>query len=226
MAILFDLDGTLLDTAPDFHNSINLLLKKENRPSVSYELIRPVVSFGSSRMVTTAFDLDIENNAADKAYHQLLLPQFLEIYRETNFRLTKAFPGIDDMLDEIEQLNLPWGIVTNKPKAFTDPLLKVAGYFNRTNCVVSGDTTAYSKPDPTPLNYACDLLNVTAKNCVYIGDAATDVQAGKAAGMATIIAAFGYIPDDVHVNSWQADHIAHSPNEILTWIKQWSKQAK
>lgn len=217
MTILFDLDGTLLDTSFDIHDALNLLLLEEGRAAVPYAELRPLISFGSIRMLEYAFKAAREDVIK-------LQPRFLELYRQTNFQRTTAFPGIDSMLLALEDMHISWGIVTNKIKSLTEPLLQATGYFKRSSCVVCGDTTSKSKPHPEPLYYACDLLKITPQQCLYVGDSATDIQAGKAAGMATMAVAFGYIPTGVSIHDWQADYIATTATEILPWVKKWSKQ--
>jgi len=226
MAILFDLDGTLLDTGPDIHRSVNAVLALENRAPVDYMEVRQNISYGGAKILEAALKLDIKNNPADKLYLDKLLPVFFEIHLASDCKLTTTFPGIDELLNSLEELQLPWGIVTNKTQALTEPLLEVTGHHKRSACVVFGDTTAHLKPHPASLHYACDLLQVKTSDCVYVGDAATDIQAGKAAGMQTIAAAFGYVPPTVQVSDWQADHIATTASEILPWIKQWLKRIK
>ncbi len=224
MAILFDLDGTLLDTSYDIHDAVNALLREERRDLVSYDAVRSIISFGGKKILAHAFNLDPQNSELDKQYLEVLTPRFLELYRQTNFVRTKAFPGIDQLLTDLEQLKLTWGIVTNKVQALTDPLLKLTGYYDRSACIVSGDTTNNPKPHPEPLHYACNILQDKAHNCVYVGDSESDIQAGKSAGMTTIAVSFGYIPPNVSVSNWQADYIANSAAEILPWVKKWSEK--
>jgi len=224
MAILFDLDGTLLDTGPDIHKSVNILLEQENKAPVEYSLVRSLISYGGARIVEAAFNLDIKNNPEHELYLQQLMPVFFEIHTQNDAKLTKPFPGISTLLVDLENMNLPWGIVTNKTKVLTEPLLTRTGYLNNSACIVCGDTTSYLKPHPASLNYACELLKVRPKDCVYIGDAETDIQAGKAAGMQTIAAGFGYVPPHSSTDAWQADHVVKDASEILPWIRQWLKK--
>lgn len=225
MAILFDLDGTLLDTSLDFHTATNLVLQAENLPTVDYACIRRNISFGSKRILEGALNFDMDHNPQHDAYLEKLLPKFLHEYAQTKFQNTKAFPGIDVLLQDLEAANLTWGIVTNKIQALTEPLLKTTGYFQRSACIVCGDTTPKAKPAPEPLWHACELLQVSPADCIFIGDSINDITAGKAAGMRTIAAAFGFIPEDVQITDWQADAIVHSPHEILPWIQRWVKPA-
>ena len=220
MAILFDLDGTLLDTSQDFHIAMNRVLLAENKPTADYATIRRNISFGSKMIIAGALNLDIKNIEHQK-YIDELLPRFIAEYAQTNFSRTVAFNGIDDLLFALETANLTWGIVTNKRQALTEPLLLATGYFKRSDCIVCGDTTARAKPAPDPLLHACKMLNVDPKDCIFIGDSINDITAGKAAGMRTIAAAFGFIPEDVKISDWQADAIVNSPDEILPWIRKW-----
>lgn len=220
MAILFDLDGTLLDTSQDFYVAMNRVLEAENKPAADYAAIRRNISFGSKMIIAGALNLDVQNNEHQK-YIEELLPKFIDQYIQTKFINTVAFQGIDDLLKTLEDANLSWGIVTNKRQALTEPLLTTTGYLKRSACVVCGDTTAKAKPAPDPLFHACKMLNVKPENCIFIGDSVNDIIAGKAAGMRTIAAAFGFIPEDVNINDWQADAVVNSPNEILPWIKKW-----
>lgn len=223
MTILFDLDGTLLDTSQDFYIAINKVLDAEKRPIADYTIIRDAISFGSKRIIAAAFQNENLDDAESDAHIERLLPQFLDYYAATEFKNTFAFTGIDALLDSIEQANMRWGIVTNKRQILTEPLLKNTGYLARSACIVCGDTTSRPKPAPDPLLHACKLLNVKPEECIFIGDSINDILAGKAAGMRTIAAAFGFIPRDVQVEDWQADAIVHRPDEIFPWIQKWQK---
>lgn len=223
MAILFDLDGTLLDTSRDFHIAINKVLHTQNRAPADYDAMRDAISFGSKRIIaSTLLNQDLSEEESN-AYIEQVLPEFLKHYADTEFKNTMPFPGIDALLNSIEAANLRWGIVTNKNTVLTEPLLRNTGYLDRSSCLVCGDTTPHPKPAPDPLFHACKLLNTTPDECIFIGDSINDILAGKAAGMRTIAAAFGFIPRNVDVKDWQADAIAHSPDEILPWIQKWLK---
>lgn len=215
MAVLFDLDGTLLDTAPDFHTAINRQLAAYGKPPLPFERIRPLVSLGSLRVVQEAFSETTSSEAIEA-----LRKDFLLLYRETNFLDTKPFPGIEQVLTSLEEANILWGIVTNKPERLTLPLVKRLGYDKRAACIISGDTISKAKPHPEPLLHACQLMNVTPEACLYIGDAERDMVAGKAAGMKTLAALFGYIPQQEDIQKWPFDDTVDTPEEILPWIKQ------
>lgn len=221
MAILFDLDGTLLDTSHDLYSAASKVFDEEKLPTIDYATFRSHISFGAKKILNAVLSLDSATETEHAAYIDYLLPKFLTYYSDTKFKNTLAFTGIEELLHSLETSNITWGIVTNKAQALTEPLLKQIGYLERSACVVCGDTTSKSKPHPEPLLYACNLINVNPTDCIYIGDAATDVQAGKAAGMRTIAAGFGFIPNGVSPATWQADALVNSPAEILPWIKKW-----
>lgn len=210
MAILFDFDGTLFDTSHDIHAAVNQLLKEQNKPAIDYALVRGLVSQGSKAILEKVTELPEEHRA-----------RLLEICLEHNFPKSLPFPGIDELLSTLDKKSIPWGIVTNRSTAMTMPILECKGYAERPHCIVCGDTTDKSKPHPKPLLHAANLLNKQPENCVYIGDAKTDIDAGKAAGMQTVAAGFGFINPAEPVYSWQADYIVNSPADILPWIETW-----
>jgi phosphoglycolate phosphatase len=211
-ALLLDLDGTLLDTAPDMGGALNLLRVEAGREPLPLAGIRPVVSHGAIRLVSMGFP-----EATGDEFERLRL-RFLELYSQNLAHRTELFPGIEPVLDELERLGLPWGVVTNKPGWLTDPLLATLGLDRRASCVVSGDTVAERKPHPLPLLHAADLVGVAPAHCVYVGDAERDIQAGRAAGMTTVVAAYGYISNDEDPAAWQATGIVAEPGELLEWV--------
>lgn len=221
MAILFDLDGTLLDTSHDLYTAASRVFAEEKLPAIDYAIFKSHISFGAKRILNAILAVNSEIETEQEAYIDYLMPKFLSYYSDTKFQNTLAFAGIEELLCSLEASNITWGIVTNKARALTEPLLKQIGYLERSACLVCGDTTTKSKPHPEPLLYACNLIKVNPTDCIYIGDAATDVQAGKAAGMRTIAAGFGFIPINISPATWQADALVNSPAEILPWIKQW-----
>lgn len=210
MAILFDFDGTLFDTSHDIHAAVNQLLKEQNKPEVDYAAVRTLISEGSKAILAKVTEFPEEHRA-----------RLLEICLEHDFPKSLPFPGIEELLSTLDRKSIPWGIVTNRSTALTMPILERRGYTNRPHCVVCGDTTDKSKPHPKPLLHAANLLNILPQKCVYIGDAKTDIEAGKAAGMHTVAAGFGFINPAEPITSWQADHIVNSPVDILPWIEQW-----
>jgi len=211
--ILFDLDGTLADTAPDLAYALNTLLAEHGKPSLPYESIRPVASHGAAALIELGFGIP-----SNEPRFAPLRERFLEIYRAHLTRGTRLFPGMAALLDALVARGLNWGIVTNKPAFLTDPLVSQLGLNGDAACVVSGDTTANRKPHPEPMLHACKLAGSKAEECLYVGDAARDIQAGRSAGMKTLVALFGYIGEQDDPTSWGADGLIHAPREILDWL--------
>ncbi len=211
--VLFDLDGTLADTAPDLAFALNTVLQEQGGAPLPFEAIRPVVSHGGTALIRLGFDIE----PGTAAFEPLRL-RLLDIYREHLARHTRLFPGIEELLGAIEQRGMNWGVVTNKPAWLTDPLLEQIGLSARAACVVSGDTVAERKPHPAPMLHACRLAGSEAHQCLYVGDAARDIEAGKRAGMKTLVALFGYIGEDEQPASWGADGMIAHPAELLDWI--------
>ena len=211
-ALLLDLDGTLLDTAPDMGGALNLLRAEHGLEPLPANVIRPVVSHGAMRLVALGFP-----EATGDAFEALRL-RFLELYAANLAVGTRLFPGFDDVLESLESRGLPWGIVTNKPGWLTDPLLAALGLDRRAACAVSGDTVAERKPHPLPLLHAARLVGVEPAQCVYVGDAERDIQAGRAAGMTTVVAAYGYISAEEDPRQWQPHGVVTSPDELLQWM--------
>lgn len=219
MPVLFDLDGTLLDTAPDFAHVLNQMRAEHQLPPLSLEAIKPAVSEGLAALIQLAFNLPTEHSQ-----HGYLSEQFLKRYETNPCRFTKPFPGILALLANLEQHAIPWGIVTNKKKALTESILKTLQFIDRASCIVCGDSTPYLKPHPASLLFACKALNVPPAHCVYIGDAERDIQAGHSAGMTTIGALFGYITTIEEAFQWNADYYVNTANDIYPWIQQWYKK--
>ena len=211
-AVLFDLDGTLLDTAPDMVGALNALRGEHELAPLPYEPVRAAVSHGAARVVKTGFpDADLETAAA-------LQRRFLDIYRGALSSRTRLFPGMDEVLAALARRRLKAGIVTNKPAWLTDPLLGELGLRQRFECVVSGDTVAERKPHPLPLLHAATLAGVAAGECVYVGDAERDVQAAHAAGMAALVANYGYLLADEDSAAWGADGYMEQASDLLRWL--------
>jgi 2-phosphoglycolate phosphatase len=212
-AFLFDLDGTLLDTAPDMIGALNRLLREEQQTEVTPGAARRHVSHGAARLVKIGFP------AADGAEFERLRLRFLDLYAAGIAQQTSLFAGLADVLETLERERVPWGIVTNKPGWLTEPLLRQLALHERAACIVSGDTVAERKPHPLPLLHAAECLGIVPTACVYVGDAERDIQAGRAAGMRTIAAAYGYIGSDEDPQAWGPDAIVGSPLELLSWIR-------
>jgi N-acetyl-D-muramate 6-phosphate phosphatase len=212
-AVLFDLDGTLLDTAPDMAGALNALRQERQLAPLPFAAIRSAVSHGSARVVKEGFP------DADPESHLRLQQRFLEIYRGTLSRETRLFSGMDEVLDELANLRIKSGIVTNKPAWLTDPLLADLRLRPRFACVVSGDTLAERKPHPLPLLHAAALAEVSPSECIYVGDAERDVQAAHRAAMPALVANYGYLRADENSTDWGADGYLNQPLDLLDWLK-------
>lgn len=211
-AVLFDLDGTLLDTAPDMAGALNELRREEGLAPLPFESLRPHVSHGSVRLVSVGFGI------GPGAEHERLRLRFLDVYRACLADRTRPFDGMEAVLERIEQAGLAWGVVTNKPGWLTEPLLEALGLSRRAGCVVSGDTLPVRKPHPGPLLHAAGRLRLAPAECTYVGDAERDIEAGRAAGMCTVVAAFGYLGADDDPAAWQPDGVVHAPGDLIAWL--------
>jgi phosphoglycolate phosphatase len=212
-AVLFDLDGTLADTAPDLGGTVNMLLREEGRPAHELAVLRPYVSQGVRGMLKAGFGIDTKHPDYER-----LANRFLSIYAERLCAETRLFEGIPELLIFLEKAGFGWGIVTNKRQRFTDPLIELLSLAGRTNCVVSGDTTAEPKPSPLPILHACQLLRCTPDRAVYVGDDIRDIQAGRAAGCMTVAVSYGYLGDSGALESWGADLIIDHPSELVSFL--------
>jgi phosphoglycolate phosphatase len=201
-AVFFDLDGTLVDTAPDMVSILCDLLKDNGFGPLPYATARASVSNGAAGLIKLAFP------GIDDVGRQRLHRDYLERYEQAVCVGSIVYPGLLEVLDQLESEGRPWGVVTNKPRRMTEPLLAELGLAGRAACIVSGDTLPQRKPDPAPLLLASRLAGVTPARSVYIGDAERDIAAGRAAGMATIAAAYGYIVAGDDPARWHADRIA------------------
>jgi len=209
--VLFDLDGTFADTAPDLAHALNRTLAEQQRPALPFEHIRPVVSLGGIALIRLGFpDVDEGDPRFERYRHR-----FLDIYLEDIAGHTCLFPGIAEVLARLESRHRRWGIVTNKPAWLTNPLLQALDLTRRACCVVSGDTLPRRKPHPDPLLHACSLAGVEPAATVYVGDARRDVEAGHGAGMPVIVARYGYIPTDEDPAAWGGEAMIDSPLDLL-----------
>lgn len=211
-ALLLDLDGTLLDTAPDMANALNVLLVEEQRAPLPFAQIRPVVSHGSAGLIRLAF------GTPDDLERQRLVARFLAIYRAALAVHSQPFAGFTELLQQVRTSGLRWGIVTNKPAWLTDPLLAALRLDVQADCVISGDTTSERKPHPLPLLHAAQLIGLSPEECVYVGDAERDIQSARAAGMASLVALWGYIADTDRPHEWQADDMIDWPEHLHEWL--------
>ena len=209
-AVLFDLDGTLIDSAPDLAGAGNDLRAVRGLAPVAYERFRPMVGAGARGMIKIALDLGPQDSSFEE-----LRDEFLGLYQARMTRLTALFPGCVPMLAALDAHPMPWGIVTNKARRFTDPLVRALALDRRAAAVVSGDTTPHPKPHPAPLLEAARQMRVEPSACLYVGDDLRDVQAGRAAGMRTVAVAWGYLGEGEPISAWGADHVIEEPDELL-----------
>ena len=212
-AVLFDLDGTLADTAPDLANALNKVRAEIGLTPLPLERIRPHVSHGSYAIAEFGFSLP-----RDHVEFEPLRARLLDHYLAAVADQTTLFPQMAELLESLEDNGIRWGVVTNKPKRYTDPLMEGLGLTHRAACIISGDSTPYRKPHPGSLLQACSLANCLPQHCLYVGDAQRDIEAGLAAGSRTLVALFGYIREDDVPATWGAHGMVQSPAEILDWI--------
>jgi N-acetyl-D-muramate 6-phosphate phosphatase len=212
-AVLFDLDGTLVDSAPDLAGAANELRAAHGLPDMAFEQLRPMVGSGARGMLHAAFGI-----GPDDAQFEVLRTDFLARYEARILRETRVFERMQPVLDVLEARGLPWGIVTNKVARFSVPLVEGLGLMQRCAVLISGDSTAYAKPHPQPLLEAASRLGLAPQRCVYIGDDRRDVQAGRSALMPTLAAAWGYLGRGESVHDWNADAVLAHPGELLNWL--------
>lgn len=211
--VLFDLDGTLVDTAPDLAAAANRQRAEQGLGPLPIEELRPMASHGARGMIGRAL-----GRAPGDADYEALRLQFLAYYEQALCVHSRLFDGIDQTLGALEGSGVRWGIVTNKLARFTAPLVEQLGLAERAACVVSGDTTPHAKPHPAPLVHAIAQARATAAASIYVGDDLRDIQAGRAAGVATVIAAYGYLGADADIRRWGGDHIIERPIDLLALI--------
>ena len=213
--ILFDLDGTLVDTAPDLAHALNLQLIQHGKAPLPYENIRPFASHGSRGLVGLGFGITPQDDSFIE-----MRDEYLSLYESVYMRSPVLLLGIAELLQAIESKGLTWGVVTNKPRRFTIGLIESMrlNLENRAACIVCGDDAPQPKPSPATLMMACKQVGVESKNCMYVGDAERDMIAGKAAGMQTVVALFGYIDVTDKPAEWGADMMIHVPHDLLRFI--------
>lgn len=211
-AVLFDLDGTLLDTAPDLGAALNAVCEQYERPAINAELFTPVASHGSRGLLKLAFADDYDLMETE------LRHAFLSAYKDNIATHTRPYPGVLQLLALLQRESIKIAIVTNKPEKLTQQLLPHFPEFKAIEVVVSGDTLSVAKPSPEPLFHAAEKLGVAPMDCLYVGDAERDIEAGRNAGMVTVLAEYGYISNDDQPQRWQADYHITSPLELLTLL--------
>jgi phosphoglycolate phosphatase len=214
-AVMFDLDGTLLDTAPDFIAVVNTLLQENKRDELPHHIIRASVSNGSKAMVMMAFAIEETHEN-----FQPLRARLLELYTQHIAVFTKPFPGIQDLLDKLAKHNIAWGIATNKPAAYTAPLMEQLNMLPAPAIVICPDHVQDSKPHPESLFLAAKELGCTPQEIIYIGDHQRDIECGKRAESITIAAAYGYVGDE-NIDNWQADYRVERAEEIWPIIQKY-----
>ncbi|MBL8517883.1 MAG: phosphoglycolate phosphatase [Betaproteobacteria bacterium] len=212
-AVLFDLDGTLLDTAPDMARALNAMRSRRGMPPLPVANIRTHVGSGARGMLLVGFGLKPED-----ADFPALRTEFLDHYEQDVYAETVLFPGMPDLLARLDQANVSWGIVTNKASRFTLPLLDAMGLREHAACVVCGDTTPHAKPHPEPLLHACRELDVTPASALYVGDDLRDVQAARAANIRVLAAAWGYLGTGDPPEDWQADAVIAHAGEVAAHL--------
>ncbi|MBY6062978.1 HAD family hydrolase [Pseudidiomarina sediminum] len=212
-AVLFDLDGTLLDTAPDLCAALNTVLHAEGRPALDLATARLQATHGSRSLLDYAF------GDTDAARRQQLRQAFLTAYQQAIAVHTCYYQGITEVLAHLQQAEIPTAIVTNKPGALTEQLVPYFPELHHISVRVAGDTLAVAKPHPEPLLLAADQLGIAAENCWYVGDAETDIIAGRTAGMRTALASYGYCAPNAALETWGADWILRAPNDLLQLLR-------
>lgn len=213
-AVLFDLDGTLLDTGPEFYHIALQLLEKHAVAPLDYEEFRETVSDGARGMVKTAFRID----EIDPRF-ELLRKEFLELYTQQLATRTELFAGMNDVLDFAEGNGMSWGVVTNKPSAFAEPLLKKLNLLERCAVLVCPDHVSVSKPNPEGLYLACDKIGCSIDEAIYLGDHRRDIDSAHNARMTSIACSFGYVHGDDPCENWNADYIVHDALQIISILQ-------
>jgi N-acetyl-D-muramate 6-phosphate phosphatase len=217
--VLFDLDGTLLDTSQDMAKALNQLLIERGRKSLPYEQIRPQVSHGARGLLKLGFDME----PTDPAFTPFR-DRYLALYEQCMLEQTQLFEGLNEVLAYCEQHELRWGVVTNKPGYLTRAVMEHLHLWQRAACVVAGDCLPQRKPDPAPMHHASQMAGVDSQACCYVGDAERDIEAGRRAGMRTICALWGFIDADEQPQNWQADHYLQRGDELIALIDLWRHQ--
>lgn len=212
-AVLFDLDGTLIDSAPDLGAAADKMRTDRGLPSLPAQRYRPMAGAGARGLLAEAFGM-----TPDHADFAQMREEFFQNYAARLTQSTTVFAGVPELIARLQAHQLPWGVVTNKMARFTDPLVQALPLFESAATVVSGDTTAHAKPHPAPLLYAAQQLNVPAGDCVYVGDDERDIVAGLAAGMGTVAATYGYLGAQADANQWGAHAVVNSPQALLQYL--------
>ncbi len=212
-AVLFDLDGTLIDSAPDLGDAADKMRTDRGLPSLPEGLYRPMAGAGARGMLKVAFDITPEHPT-----YEAFREEFFVNYERAMTMRTYIFEGVTDVIDALLERDMAWGVVTNKMARFTDPLTQAMPLFSTASAIVSGDTTAHAKPHPAPMFEAARRLSLPPEACLYVGDDERDIVAGRAAGMRTVAATYGYLGEKTNIASWGADLCIDSPLSLLKWL--------
>ncbi|HRH88357.1 MAG TPA: phosphoglycolate phosphatase [Rubrivivax sp.] len=212
-AVLFDLDGTLVDSAPDLAGAANDLRRIHGLPPLAFDALRPMVGSGARGMLDAAFGI-----GPDDARFAALREDFLNLYEQRILQHTRVFAQMEPVLQALERRRLRWGIVTNKIARFAVPLVEGLGLMPRCAVLISGDSTAHAKPHPAPLLEAARRLDLPPTCCIYVGDDRRDVEAGRGARMPTLAAAWGYLGRGQSAHDWNAEAVLEQPHELLNWL--------
>lgn len=214
LSVLFDLDGTLLHTAPDLAGALNDLRAADGLEPLPIDVLAPYCSYGGRGLLGRGYGLTPEDAGYARTYER-----FIERYRERMTRDSHPYDGIRELIARLDAAGQAWGVVTNKVEALAVPLIKFTAFDPAPGCVIGGDTAGVAKPDPKPMLLACERLDVTPARCIYIGDSDRDITAGRAAGMGTIAAGYGYVPVDADIAAWRADAVADTPDRLWSTIR-------
>ena len=215
-AVLFDLDGTLVDSAPDLVGCVQDVMRERGGRPLPFKSLRQFVSRGMRGLLTAAYGADF----IDSEEYAGVLERCLKLYSGRLAERTRVFPGIRPVLDSLARREIPWGVVTNKPEYLTRPLLEALGLADECAVAVGGGTTTHTKPHPEPMIFAADRLGVNPRDCVMLGDDPRDIQAARSAGMTGLAAAWGYFPPDEDLDAWGAAAILQLPADLLGWIDE------
>lgn len=213
-AVLFDLDGTLLDSAPDFYRLLNQMRTERGLPRIDEQKLRQQISNGATAMIQSAFDLDAEDPTCGP-----LRLQLLDLYEQSPAQESRLFEGMEALLHWLETQQIPWGIVTNKPECFSLPILRQLDLETRCSTLICPEQVEQNKPHPEGLLRACALLGCQPQQSIYVGDHRRDIEAGINAGMLTIAACYGYLTPEDRPDDWNADHQVDSPQQLLDWLQ-------
>jgi N-acetyl-D-muramate 6-phosphate phosphatase len=213
-AILFDLDGTLLDTAPDLANALNHILIAKKIEPLPVTAIRSVISEGAAGLLKLGLNISTHDSEYSQTHEQLI-----DYYSQHICHQTQLFPGVTTLLHYLEKNNIPWGIVTNKSTSLTSQLINSFPLLKKAKCIIAGDTLEYNKPHPKPLLHASECMQQAPENCLYVGDAQRDIKSAKAAGMLSAVALYGYINKKTNPKRWEANLMFNSPLELIVWLK-------